>query len=97
MAQSRAERTKRSIRNQFITAFALLFLGLGLMAIPLAALGEATIDADPAPLLPGIIVGSLGGALLLIARFRQLFFMPREVAQDVAQEGAKRILESLLG
>ena len=97
MAYDKAARVRRSIRKQMFTAFGLLFLGLALMVLPLAALGEAEINKDSTPLLPGIAVGSLGGLLLLIARIRQIFFMPREVAGDIAQEGVKKVIESLLG
>ena len=97
MSDDRSTRIRRSIRKQAFLGLGICLRGIALMALPLAALGQAEIDKDPTPMLPGIAAACIGGLLLFVARVRQMFFMPRKVAGDMAKEGAKRILESVLG
>ena len=86
-----------AIRRQLLRGVLVVLLGVAIALLTLHHYGEAAINADPAPLIPGIAVIAVGGFFMMIACIRMLFHRPKAVVGKMAAKGLWSIIEDAAG
>ena len=88
--------TGRSIRKQALFGFSLFALAFGWGYLLAQGHDMQALDQDPTPLMPAMVLGGVGALILVVARFRLLFYRPKDELGRVARKGLLRIVEGLV-
>lgn len=85
----------RAIRGQGLKGLFIMLVGVGLCFLMAQGHDTRALDQDPTPLMPGVIVMSLGGLLILVARIRMVCHKPSILGKSAAKGLVKSILEEI--
>ncbi len=88
--------TGRSIQKQAFFGFFLFALAFGWGYLLAQGHDMQALDQDPAPLMPAMILGGVGALILVVARFRLLFYRPKDELGRAAKKGVLAIIEGLV-
>ncbi len=87
--------TGRSIQKQGLFGFLLIALAFGLGYLLAQGHDMQALDKDPTPLMPAMVLGGVGALMMVIARFRLMFYRPKDELGRAAKKGVLRIIEGL--
>ena len=87
----------RAIRKQALTGFAIFLAAIGLGVLLAQGHDLQKLDQDPTPLLPALALGGFGALFIVVARFRLMFYRPKDEVRRAAKKGLLRILEEVTG
>jgi len=88
--------TGRSIQKQALFGFALFVLAFGWGYLLAQGHDMEVLNQDPTPLMPAIALGGVGALILVFARFRLLFYRPKDELGRAAKKGVLAIIEGLV-
>ena len=88
--------TGRSIQKQGLFGFFLFLLAVGWGYLLAQGHSLEALDQDPAPLLPAMILAGVGALVLVVARFRLMFYRPKDELGRVAKKGVLAFLEGIV-
>lgn len=86
----------RAIRRQAFLGLGIVLLAVGFGVLLAQGHDPKVLDRDPTPLMPAIVVGMLGTLLIVVARFRWMFYRPKDELGRVAKKGIVRIVEEIV-
>jgi hypothetical protein len=88
--------TGRSIQKQGLFGLALFVLAFAWGYVLAQGHDMQALDQDPTPLMPAVILGGVGAFVIVVARFRLLFYRPQDELGRATRKGIVRILEGLV-
>ena len=88
--------TGRSIQKQAFFGFLLFVLAFGWGYLLAQGHDWEVLNQDPAPLMPAMVLAMVGALILVVARFRLMFYRPKDELGRVAKKGVFAIIEGIV-